>query len=148
MHEKLYQNDTFPKLNIEEYLKDIIGYLLYYVEEAGNRIKLYFYVEKIHYRIDSIISIGLIVNELVTNTLKHAFPDGRNGILNIELKRKGYGNSVLTLSDNGVGIPDNITLENNISIGLNLVVSLTRQLNGTIKLNRDKGTKFIIEFPD
>jgi two-component sensor histidine kinase len=90
--------------------------------------------------------LGLLINELLTNALKHAFPGERSGRIDICLKTKDTQQLVLTVSDNGIGIPPDLDHMNTISMGLQLVVTLVEQLEGTIELNRDQGTEFRVTF--
>jgi two-component sensor histidine kinase len=98
--------------------------------------------------IDSAIPCGLIINELLTNAFKYAFPGNQAGEIHIHMrliKNKSYE---LIVSDNGVGLPGNIDIQKPSTFGLNLVHLLTQQLEGKIEVNREKGTSFTISFPD
>ena len=97
--------------------------------------------------IDISITCGLIINELVSNSLKHAFPDNRHGIIKISLT-KSVNQNKLVVSDNGIGLPDKMDIEENDSFGLLLIRTLVDQLNGNLELVRVNGTKFIIRFPN
>jgi two-component sensor histidine kinase len=113
---------------------------------AADRIKVSIKVEDVSLGIDAAIPCGLIISELVTNSLKHAFPGGRKGEINIVLHQR---DSVIELlvSDNGVGIQGDIDIKASESLGLDLVTTLAEiQLNGTIALDRDEGTMFRITF--
>jgi two-component sensor histidine kinase len=105
---------------------------------------------------DIAVPLGMIVNELVTNSLKHAFLGINKGEIQIKLSREENGkcinekdestNFVLTVSDNGIGIPENIIIEDLDTLGMQLVISLVDQLDGELELKRDNGTEFIIRF--
>ena len=95
--------------------------------------------------IDTAIPLGLIINELVTNSVKYAFPDG-TGTISVSIKA-GDGESVLVVADDGVGLPEDVELENTDTLGLSLVSILTAQLDGTLTIRRDNGTEFRISFP-
>jgi two-component sensor histidine kinase len=97
--------------------------------------------------VDTAVPCGLIVNELVANALKHAYPDGHSGTVQVQLAPAGEERLRLTVADEGVGLPEEIDLEQVSSLGLQLTVMLTRQINGTIKLVREAGTRFDITFP-
>jgi two-component sensor histidine kinase len=88
----------------------------------------------------------LIVNELVSNALKHAFPEDRSGRVQVELRLVEHTRYVLTVTDNGVGLPFDFDPENSDTLGLQLVHDLTRQLRGTISARRENGTGFTITF--
>ena len=99
--------------------------------------------------IDKTITCGLILNEIITNSLKYAFPDNlkKQNFISIDLKKKN--NYTLTVKDNGVGIPDNIDIKNTNSLGLRLInILVTDQLNGWVTISRIKGTTFEIVFPE
>ena len=96
--------------------------------------------------LDRAIPCGLIVNELVSNALKHAFPDGRAGRVCVELQPFGDRQHVLVVGDNGVGLPPDLDYHRADSLGLQLVDDLTQQLHGNVLVNRNGGTTFTIAF--
>jgi len=100
---------------------------------------------------DTAIPLGIIINELISNSLKHAFTEDQEGEIRIELRREESEseestNIILTVSDNGVGIPENIDIENLESLGLQLVTTLADQLDGELEMKRNKGTEFFMRF--
>jgi two-component sensor histidine kinase len=97
--------------------------------------------------VDTSITCGLLINELFSNSLKYAFPQGRSGNLNLSLVSFSKQNKLI-VSDDGVGIPEKLNLDSSSTFGFLLVNTLVDQLNGTIELIRTKGTKFIIKFPN
>jgi two-component sensor histidine kinase len=111
-----------------------------------NKITLNTNIETIHLGIGTAIPCGLIINELVSNSIKHAFPKDRKGEIKISLHTNGEDKLELIVSDNGSGLPKKVDLSNIESMGLHLVKILTKQLNGDIKLDRTKGTEFQIQF--
>jgi two-component sensor histidine kinase len=94
------------------------------------------------------IPCGLIVNELVSNCLKYAFPDERKGIVRVGIKDDNEGNHILTIADNGIGFPEAVDFRSTTSLGLQLVNVLTDQIGGGIVLSNVGGTKFTITFPE
>jgi two-component sensor histidine kinase len=110
------------------------------------RIALEIDMPQIKVNIDSAITLGLIVNELVSNTLKYAFPDGQCGSLRIELAQHDAVQYTLTVSDNGRGMPENFDPLKSKSFGLKLVTSLSRKLEGNINFENKNGTKSILYF--
>ena len=147
IHETLYRSHDLSKVEFHAYIKKLVDALFdtYSIEE--NTIKTVFDVDETLLDVDTAIHCGLIVNELVSNTFKHAFPDGRSGIITIGFHQSGP-NFILTYADNGVGIPEGIDFKNTESLGLKLVSLLsTEQLEGTIELCREQGTKYRIVFP-
>jgi two-component sensor histidine kinase len=103
-------------------------------------------IEDIDLNMDTAIPLGLIINELVTNTIKYAFPQNE-GTITIKLKSLPE-NIEITIADNGIGLPKDINLENPETLGLQLVQSLIGQLDGKLKLNKDNGTEFKITFKE
>jgi len=97
--------------------------------------------------INTSIPLGLIVNELLTNSLKHAFPDGRSGEIGIEFQPVN-NKFLLTVSDDGVGFPEDLDFQKTETLGLQLVNMLIKQLDGTIELDRSHGTEFKINFKE
>jgi two-component sensor histidine kinase len=105
-------------------------------------------VEDIFLNMDTAVPLGIIINELVSNSLKYAFKDKNGkGIISVDIKRSG-DNFRLTVSDNGCGIPEDIDFRDTESLGLQLVTNLVEQIDGTIKLDKETGTKFIIDFTE
>jgi two-component sensor histidine kinase len=97
--------------------------------------------------INQSIPLGLIMNELISNAMKYAFPEGRSGELSISGSRQG-GSNVFTVRDNGIGIPEDFDWRETKSLGLHLVIMLTDQLNGTIELEKGAGISFRLTFPE
>jgi two-component sensor histidine kinase len=93
------------------------------------------------------VPCGLIINELLSNSLKYAFPDGRRGTIGVMLRRAENGMVVLTISDDGVGMPQGVDFRNPSTLGLRIVNILTEQLKGTLTLNPGSGTSFTVTFP-
>jgi two-component sensor histidine kinase len=145
IHENLYQQKDFSSTNFSEYVVNLSKNLVHTYSSLENRVELKLDVENVFLNLDLAIPCGLIINELVSNSLKYAFPRKKKGEIGIRLKLKEE-QVKLTISDNGVGIPEKINYRNTDSLGLQLVVSLVDQLNGTIKLSGQKGTSFAIAF--
>jgi two-component sensor histidine kinase len=103
-------------------------------------------VENISLSVNEALACGLIVNELVTNSLKHAFPEGRKGEIVVSLNAVGEEDFQLTVRDNGTGMPEHIDLQRTESLGLDLVVSLAKQLDGTVEFTTGNGTAFQFRF--
>jgi two-component sensor histidine kinase len=103
-------------------------------------------VEDVLLAVDAAIPCGLIINELVSNSLKHAFAGGRSGEISITLRPEDEGRLTLIVADNGGGLPLSFDLRNSSSLGLQLVDTLTRQLGGSIEINNGGGARFKITF--
>jgi PAS domain S-box-containing protein len=144
IHEKLYRSADFANINFEEYIESLVNYLLSYY--SADSIEVIIDVKKdIILNMDTAVPCGLIINELVTNAIKHAFNESKSGQINITLKSDN-GCFTLIVSDNGEGIPPEVDLDNPQKLGLQLVKSLTDQLEGKIEYNGSKNTEFKIQF--
>lgn len=148
IHESLYQNKTFTSINFSEYISTLTNNILQSYAASIQKVKLELDIQKIILNLDTSIPAGLIINELVTNSIKHAFTESNEGIILINLYTK---DNVLFLevSDNGKGFPKDIDFKNTNSLGLQLVNTLVEQLNGKLELsdNKNGGTSFYISFP-
>ena len=144
-HEKLYQSKDLARVDIAEYLKGLAGGLFATYGVNTDDFVLSVHAEDIPMGVDAAISCGLIVNELVSNSLKHAFPRDRKGKVLVTLREAG-ADAILEVSDDGVGFPNEIDFRNPATLGLKLVSILTEQLRGTIELDRSTGTRFTIRF--
>ncbi|MGB3480131.1 MAG: histidine kinase dimerization/phosphoacceptor domain -containing protein [bacterium] len=144
IHEKLYTSQDMVNIDFREYIQNLSAHLLRSYGTAS-RIELRIEVEKIMLDIDRAVPCSLIINELITNSIKHAFSNGKKSCITIDFytNKKEY---VLSVADNGKGLPDNFDYRNTKSLGLQLVCALTEQLHGNINLGKNKGTKFTITF--
>lgn len=148
IHERLYQSKDFTSVDFGEYLRKLADSLAYSYGPIGRSTKVTIDSDNISLGIDTAVPCGLIINELLTNSFKYAFADGRHGEIQIGFNCENTENCRyrLTVKDNGVGIHPDIDIENTTTLGLQLVVTLTDQINGTMTVNREKGTEFIIVF--
>jgi len=147
VHEKLYQSKDLAKIDFSDYISDLTANLFQSYQENSGKIRLNMNIENIQLDIDFAIPCGLIINELVTNSLKYAFPADRVGEIKIVFRRTIENTLELVISDNGIGIPPDLDFRKTGSMGLHLVTILAEnQLHGKINLNRNEGTEFIIEF--
>ena len=144
-HEKLYQSKDLAQLDIAEYLKGLTAGLFATYGVDPDRLSLSVRAEDIPLSVDSAISCGLIVNELVSNSLKHAFPDRRTGMVEVILRADGRM-AVLEVHDDGVGFPAGFDFRNASTLGLKLVSILTDQIRGSIDVQSLPGSRFIIRF--
>lgn len=146
VHEKLYQSDNFSNINLKEYLINLVSDIFYSYGIKNESISFVLDLDDINIGIDTAIPLGLIINELVTNSVKYAFSNGE-GTLTIKLKSLPE-QMELTVADDGIGLPKNIVIENTKTLGLQLVNSLVGQLDGQMELNRNTGTEFKIIFKE
>ncbi|MBU7030574.1 MAG: ATP-binding protein, partial [Theionarchaea archaeon] len=145
IHERLYQSETLANIEFSTYVRTLVSGLVCSYGVSADHITLTIDADNVFLDVDAAIPCGLIINELVSNCLKHAFPD-RKGEVTVALHSVD-GQIELVISDNGVGIPDNIDFKNTETLGLRLVTILAEeQLNGEITLDKSKGTAFIITF--
>ena len=147
IHERLYQSTDLKRIDFGDYITSLATELFHTYVDDRNFIELKINVEDILLDINTSIPLGLIVNELITNSLKHAFPNGMKGKINIDfyLKNDHYKFAV---KDDGIGFPEDIDFQNTNSLGLQIVNSLTEQIDGEIKLNKSNGTEFKITFKE
>ena len=143
VHERLYQSQDLARVDFAEYVRSLAKYLFRSYGVNTNIIRLKINSDDVSLGVDTAIPCGLIINELVSNSLKHAFPEGRTGEIHIEL-RDGEGQFRLVASDDGVGFPKDLDFRNTKTLGLQLVNTLVEQLKGTIELDRSGGTAFKI----
>jgi two-component sensor histidine kinase len=147
VYENLHQDGNFSGVDIDKYLRELVIYLYRAYNINTNLVKLNLNVGLLSMSVDTSITCGLLINELFSNSLKYAFPQGRSGNLNLSLVSFSKQNKLI-VSDDGVGIPEKLNLDSSSTFGFLLVNTLVDQLNGTIELIRTKGTKFIIKFPN
>jgi len=147
VHERLYASADLASINVCEYLKNLTSQLvLSYVVDPGC-IDLEFDVGDFCLGIEEAIPCGLIVNELVSNSLKHAFPGRPGGKIAVTCSTDAEDMVILSVSDNGVGIPEELDINRSETLGLQIVFLLARQLRGTVNVRNDGGSSFAIRFP-
>ncbi len=146
IHEKLYQSEDLSHIDFREYLQNLV--LDISETYMRNDVRLSVDMESIHLDVNAGIPCGLIVNELITNSLKYAFPEGRKGEIRVGINRNAKGEYVLFVADNGIGFPDAEDFYKSSSLGLQLVNMLTKQLGGSVLLSRAGGTMFTVTFPE
>jgi two-component sensor histidine kinase len=147
IHESLYQNKSFTSVNFSEYIQTLSSNIIQSYVISSEKIDLVLNLEKMRLNLDLSIPAGLIINELITNAIKHAFPNTVKGKILLNLKSE---NNIVCIEviDNGVGIPPEIDYNNTPTLGLQLVNTLIDQVGGKIKFNskKDFGTQVLIKF--
>lgn len=146
IHESLYQSNDLSKINFAEYICKLAANLFRSYEITSSGIKQIINVDDVFLEIDVAVPCGLIVNELVSNSLKYAFTSGNEGEIRIELHSAQSCNFTLIVSDNGIGLPKNLDLQKTKTLGLQLVNNLVEQLEGSVEIDSNGGTKFKITF--
>ncbi len=147
IHEKLYQSDEFNSINFRDYLKTLINRLIYEYSQDLGHIDLELDIENVELNIETSVPCGLIINELVSNSLKHAFPQGRNGKIIVKF-HKIKDKYVLMVGDNGIGPLEKSVLESSKKLGFNLVKSLIKQLDASLEILESEGTLYRITFAE
>ena len=147
IHERLYQSTDLKRIDFGEYITSLANELFHTYVADPSLIELKINVEDIFLDINTAVPLGLIVNELITNSLKHAFPEGNTGEINVDFHLID-DHYKFTVKDNGIGFPEDLDYQNTDSLGLQMVNSLTDQIDGEIILDRISGTEFNITFID
>ncbi|MGB7087676.1 MAG: histidine kinase dimerization/phosphoacceptor domain -containing protein [Phormidesmis sp.] len=142
VHEKLYQTDDLGKINLREYIQVLSSYLMRSYEVNPKSIDLIVEIDDIFLEIDTAVSCGLIINELTSNSLKYAFSDGRDGIIEIRAETTDENAFFISYRDNGVGLPENFNIDETETLGLQLISSLTEQLGGNLDVISHSGAQF------
>lgn len=146
VHEHLYQSPDLARINLTDYLRRYVPYLTRVYRKQARCIAVRTDAEDTYLDIDHAVPCGLLVNELVSNALKHAFPAGRTGEIRVEAWQEN-GHARLSVSDDGISLPAHVDFRRPKSLGLQLVNTLVKQLNGTIDLDNHQGTTFEVTFP-
>lgn len=143
-HERLCQSENLARVNMSAYVASLVDHLLLTDKGIGSGVEIDKNVESLQMGLDQAVPLGFLINELVSNALRHAYPNRERGSISITLQSLGQNRLELTVKDDGVGIPESIDLEKPRSFGLSLVKLFTQQLRGAIELKRDGGTEFRI----
>lgn len=145
LHEKLYQSKDLARIDFNSYIHSLVDHLLFGYGNNAGKIKISMTIDNVYLDVDTAIPCGLIINELLSNALKHAFPDDRNGEIGICFIQE-YNQCKLVISDNGIGFPLGLDFKKSASLGLQLVSTLTNQLLGNMSLNQKAGSTFTLRF--
>lgn len=148
VHESLYQSKTLSEVNFAEYIQNITRNLYHSYARPEGGIELEFRLENIYLNLDTSIPCGLIINELISNSLKYAFTGREKGVIEVGFSKQPDGKLKLIISDNGIGLPDNFDIENSESLGLQLVTTLITQVSGELEIDNKNGTRFKIVFKE
>lgn len=154
VHEKLYSSKDLANINLAQYLQDLIVYLFESYNIRSKRITLDTQIEDLSLDIETAIPCGLIVNELVSNALKYAFPDDRTGVVQVSLTHSPNSSPdsqpprplTLIVRDNGIGLPPDFNLKQTKTLGISLVQGLVQQIKGTLEVSCQQGTEFKVQF--
>ncbi|RNI09206.1 hypothetical protein EFE40_06685 [Methanohalophilus halophilus] len=144
IHEKLYQSSNCKTLDFLDYVNELMQYLIHSYDLDTNKVIVNVNVDKFHLEMDRAVPLGIIINELVSNALQHAFKEGQDGVIEIHFAKEN-SDYILVVHDSG-HFPKEIDFKNTESLGLQLVTNLVSQIDGTIDLNISEGTTFTIRF--
>jgi two-component sensor histidine kinase len=147
IYDKQYQTDNPTMICFNNYLRDLVNYTIQNSNTNTINIRHEVNAVGINLPVKTAQSCGLIINELITNSLRHAFVDVNPGIIKIKLGHNA-GVYILSFEDNGIGLPEDFNIESIDSLGLMLVISLTDQINGTLDITSINGAKFVLKFPE
>ena len=149
VHQKLYQSQNLSRVDLEEYITDLVNLLAISYAAEHHKITFNLNLEKINVLIDTAVPLGLIINELISNSFKHAFPGNKEGKICLHLKKLEDDTIELIISDNGVGIPDGYNLMEQNTLGMQLFHNIaTEQLMGDINIESNNGLTYTIHFKD
>jgi two-component sensor histidine kinase len=146
IHVALYKSDDLANIDFSDYVSRMATHLLSFYREEIGHVKFTQEAQGIFLDINKAIPCGLIISELLSNALKHAFPGRRDGEILVKMTRVKKGKCTLSVKDNGVGFPEKLDFRETKTLGLQLVTDLTAQLHGEIELQKGEGTEFNIRF--
>ncbi len=145
IHERLYKSEDFTRIDFREYVESLVMSLFH--TYAIHHVTYHAEIQDVRLSIDTAIPCGLMINELMTNALKHAFPDGRKGKIDVTVAPHADGMVMLEVRDDGIGLPADVTPDTVQTLGLHLVTLLTNQLGGRMEIRREDGTAVRVIFP-
>jgi PAS domain S-box-containing protein len=149
VHQKLYQSQDLSRIDLKEYAEELLGSLRENRPDLAGRVGLDTAFQEIHMLIDAAVPFGLVLQELVSNALGHAFPDGRKGTVSVRISRDEQGTVNLDVADDGIGLPEDFSARCANSVGINLVRGLIEhQLRGTVELDTTLGVTCRVRFND
>ncbi|HXB73678.1 MAG TPA: sensor histidine kinase [Candidatus Acidoferrales bacterium] len=147
IHEKLYQSGDYARVPFSDYARSLAANIFHATGISPENTELSIEFETLSLPVDKAIPCGLILNELITNSLKHAFPNGRPGTVRVQLRATGDGEIELLVGDDGVGMDTGFNIATSNSLGMQLVQTLVEQLEGQLDILHEGGTAFRIKFP-
>lgn len=146
VHEKIYQSKDLEQIDYHDYLKKITSHLFESYQVDSKKVTLDLTAVTVYLSIEKAVPCSLIINELISNSIKYAFPDNRTGIITIAFNFH-EGMHILKYQDNGIGMPEGFNFKDTGTLGLELVIGLVHQLRGTMELNQTDGIAYTIRFP-
>ncbi|MDI3549541.1 MAG: hypothetical protein PWQ15_643 [Methanobacterium sp.] len=147
IHEKLYQSTDSKEINFGEYIRQLSGDLFHTFLREPGKVQLVLELDDLHLDIDTAIPLGLILNELLTNAMKYAFPEERYGTIAVKFYKKDE-EYVMKVDDDGIGLPSDLDIDKTDTLGLQLVKNLIEQIDAEINIQVDQGTHITIKFSE
>jgi two-component sensor histidine kinase len=145
VHEKLYLSPSLSAIDLADEVRDLVNMLA--SSHACPNVRLDVQADSAVSDIDTAVPVGLLVNEMVSNSLKHAFPDGRSGRIHVTLRRLGPERLLLSVRDDGTGLPEGFAWERADSLGLSTIQALARQIRAKVEVRHQGGAEFALTFP-
>lgn len=146
VHEKFYQAEELSEIHFGEYAEKLCQFLFQSYSDRTDRIRLKINADDVKFDMDTAMPCGLLINEVVSNALKYAFPDNRSGEITINVKSLPDNIIELSISDNGIGLPEGLDIEASETLGLQLISALCGQLDGTLVVEGKEGASFRVQF--
>ncbi len=147
VHQSLYESKDFSFIDFRAYVQNLVGDLRNSYGLDAQSVTLVIEDEDVHFGVDTAVRCGIVINELVSDSLKNAFPDGCPGVITIRCFRSS-SDFTLLVNDDGVGLSPGFDLENRSSLGMVIVRGLTSQLRGKLEYRNNNGAEFCITFPE
>ena len=147
IHEKLYQAKNYAEVPFADYIRGLANEIFLATGVSQEAVSLVLSIGDVTIAVDKAIPCGLILNELISNALKHAFPPGRHGTIRVELARADSGRLRLAVADDGIGFPEGFNVRDQKSLGLRLIGTLAKQLDATLASSGSGGASFELTFP-
>lgn len=148
IHEKLYRTDDVTRIDMQEYIDSLARQIYMSMVIDEDAVKLELDIPQVMLHINYVIPCGLIINELLTNALKYAFPLNEKGTVSVSLREEQNKRYRITIKDTGAGLPDDFDIDMTSGLGMKVVQSLVSQIRGDLKINSDSGTEFSIIFEE
>jgi two-component sensor histidine kinase len=145
IHQKLYGSENVSSIDMSVYIRELVSYL----SESFNteqRVRFELAIEPLEMDVSQAVPLGLILNEAITNSIKYAFPNDRSGVISISLSNTDLHNYLLTISDNGIGMPVQVKYKKPSSLGMSLMTGLSEDLDGNFSIESKNGTTIRVSF--
>ena len=148
LHKTMYQNDNFNVVDFQTYINELITYIKQTNKNRNKNIVVKQHIKDLNFSIETAIPLSMLINEIVTNCYKHAFINLDSGEILISIQKHNLEKFILSIKDNGIGLPENYNEFHTNNIGFDLINGLSEQIDGKVTIHIEKGTEIIIEFKD